>query len=108
MLVQPLHPIGYPTRAGLQKHHFQLRIPFENTAPDDAHDANHLFEGVRRGVNEKRIVESLRCGSRTARADMHANRHAELLGLRIEWIKIGLIEIPSGRVSSDGDADKPQ
>src|SRR5215813_425437 len=79
-----------------------------NAAADDAHDADHLFERVGRGVNEKRIVEAICRRSRAARADVDADRYAEFLGFRIEGVKVGMIEISPGGMSGDGDCDKAQ
>ena len=55
MLVQTLHPVGHPAGAGFEKGNFQFRIKLENTAADDAHDADHLFEGVRGRVHKKAL-----------------------------------------------------
>ena len=93
MLVQTLHPVGHPAGAGFEKGNFQFRIKLENAAADDAHDADHLFEGVRGRVNEKGVIEAFGRRRRPARTDMDAHGNAELLGLGVERIKIRMVQV---------------
>jgi len=48
-----------PNRRRLPGTRLELGIAFENAAADDAHDADHLLEGVRGRVDEIGIVEAL-------------------------------------------------
>ena len=59
-------------------------------------------------MNEKRIVESFRRRRRQARADVNAHRHAELFGLRVKRIEIGMVEVASGGVARHGNGDKTE
>ena len=95
MFVQTLHPVGHPTGAGFEKGNFQFRIKLQNTAADDAHDADHLLEGVRRRMDEKCVIEAIGGSRRPAGTDMDAHGNAELLGLGVERIEIGMIQIAS-------------
>src|SRR4249920_525860 len=108
MLVQALHPIGHPTGAGFEECDFKLGKAFENATADDAHDTDHLLEGVGGSVDEIRIVEAIGGCSRATRADMHANRYAKRLGFSVERIEGGMIEVAPGGVAGDGDGDEAQ
>src|SRR5439155_31116 len=97
VLIQPLHPIWHPTASRFQKSDFQLWETLEDTATDDAHSADHLFERMPGCVDEKRIVKSVCCRRWSARAHMDAHGDAMLFsrctGSNIPVVNCGLRDI---------------